>query len=184
MNTKMRTVTTAGMKTNASGNRNKMKVSVLSLRALLVLYIYVLVKVILFKFHSLDLGFLGGRLLAGLRQPGLISQQLHTGNLVPFREISRSLYSLTDHALFNVFGNVVIFMPLGILLALMFKVKEMPGMKVFICAFALSLCLETAQLLFRIGQFDVDDILLNSAGGLLGFWIYRIIAEPMRSANG
>ncbi|MFB5267031.1 VanZ family protein [Paenibacillus enshidis] len=198
MNTKIGMVTTVGMKTNTSVDINNMKagmsmdtltrsgaatrsrLSILSLRALLVLYICVLVKIILLKFHSLDLGFLWGQLLTGLQHPGLIAQQLHTGNLVPFREISRSLRSLTDHTLLNLFGNVAIFIPLGILLGLMFKKEGMPGIKIFICAFFLSLGMETAQLLFRIGQFDVDDILLNTAGGLLGFVIYRIYAGPMK----
>ncbi|MFB5763498.1 VanZ family protein [Paenibacillus medicaginis] len=198
MNTKIGMVTTMGMKTNTSVNINNMnagmskntvtrsdarargRLSVLSLRALLVLYIYVLVKIILLKFHSLDLGFLWGQLLTGLQHPGLIAQQLHTGNLVPFWEISRSLRSLTDHTLLNLFGNVAIFIPLGILLGLMFKKEGMPGIKICICAFFLSLGLETAQLLFRIGQFDVDDILLNTAGGLLGFVIYRIHAGLMK----
>ncbi|MDP4098935.1 VanZ family protein [Paenibacillus sp. P96] len=157
------------MKTNTSVNISNMKVG-----TLLVIYVYMLVKIILLKFNSLDLGFLWARLLAGLQQPSLFSQRLHTGNLVPFQEISRSMHSLTSHDIFNLFGNVAIFMPLGILLGLMFKREGMPGMRIFICAFFLSLGLEIAQLLFMIGQFDVDDILLNSAGGFLGFVIYRL----------
>jgi glycopeptide antibiotics resistance protein len=184
MNTKMSAVTATGIKTNININLNNRKarkrgrLSELSLRALLVLYIFMLVKIILLKFRSMDPGFLWGRLLAGLQQPGLLSQRLDTGNLVPFREISRSLRSLSDHDIFNLFGNVAIFMPLGILLGLMFRNTEMAGLKIVVCAFFLSLGLETSQLLLMIGQFDVDDILLNSVGGLLGFVIYRTIISP------
>ncbi|WP_162341749.1 VanZ family protein [Paenibacillus paridis] len=147
--------------------------SALILRALLVIYIFMLIKIILLKFHSLDLGFLWGRLLAGLQQSSLLSQRLDTGNLVPFREISRSLHSLGYNDFVNLLGNVTIFMPLGILLGIMFNDKRNSWMRILIGSSFLSLGLETAQLLFMIGQFDVDDILLNSLGGLLGFLIYR-----------
>ncbi|CAM4525458.1 glycopeptide antibiotics resistance protein [Paenibacillus endophyticus] len=179
MTTKIGTEAAARIKTNINVNLNNRKarknghLSVLGLRALLVLYIYTLVKIVLLKFHSLDPGFLWGRLQAGLKQPELLSQWLHTGNLVPFHEISRSLHSLSDHAIFNLFGNMAIFMPLGIILGLMFHNVGMGGLKIVVCAFIFSLGLESAQLLFMIGQFDVDDILLNSSGGLLGFVIYR-----------
>ncbi|MFC4304037.1 VanZ family protein, partial [Cohnella boryungensis] len=184
MNTKMGAVAASRIKTNININLNNKKakkrdrLSELSLRALLVLYMFMLVKIILLKFRSMDPGFLWGRLLAGLQQPGLLSQRLDMGNLVPFREISRSLRSLSDHDIFNLIGNVAIFMPLGILLGLMFRNIEMAGLKIAVCAFLLSLGLETSQLLFMIGQFDVDDILLNSVGGLLGFVIYRTIISP------
>lgn len=157
--------------------------SVLSLRALLGLYVFMLVKIILLKFHSLDLGFLWSCLLTGLQQPGLLSQWLDTGNLVPFREISRSLHSISEHNIVNLLGNVAIFMPLGILLGVMFNYDRMAGVKIGGCSFFLSLGLETAQLLFMIGQFDVDDIFLNSLGGFLGFVIYRAAIIPFRSLS-
>ncbi|REK75157.1 VanZ family protein [Paenibacillus paeoniae] len=184
MNTKIGTVTSTEIKRNVNDKINDREgkqwghLSNLSLRALLVLYVYMLVKIILLKFHSVDLAFLWGRLMSGLQQPSLLSQWLDTGNLVPFREISRSLHSLNDHNLYNLLGNVAIFMPLGILLGLMFNHEGMSGLKIGGYAFFLSLGLETAQLLFMIGQFDVDDILLNTLGGCLGFIIYRIMIVP------
>jgi glycopeptide antibiotics resistance protein len=153
--------------------RTNSTLSALSLRALLVIYVLTLVKIILLKFHSLDLAFLWGRLLAGLQQSSLLSQRLDTGNLVPLREIARSLHSSGYNDFVNLLGNVTIFMPLGILLGIMFNDKRNSWMRILICSFFLSLGLETAQLLFMIGQFDVDDILLNSIGGLIGFFIYR-----------
>ncbi|MFF2885998.1 VanZ family protein [Paenibacillus sp. NPDC057967] len=187
MNTRIGTVATSGIETNkrnvnphncTAGGSGPL--SVLLLQTLLALYVYMLVKIILLKFHSLDMRFLWSRLLAGLQQPDLLSQRLESGNLVLFREISRSLQSFSSHDIYNLLGNVVIFMPLGILLGLMFTRKRMAGIKVLFYAFFLSLCLETAQLLFMIGQFDVDDILLNTGGGVLGFAIYRTATLTFR----
>ncbi|RJX39947.1 VanZ family protein [Paenibacillus pinisoli] len=190
MNTRMETVAARGAGTNnrsvhprksiAGGNS---PLSKLLLWAVLVLYVYLLVKIILLKFHSLDMGFLWSRLLAGLQQPDLLSQRLESGNLVLFQEISRSLQSFSSHDRYNLIGNVAIFMPLGILLGMMFARNKLAGMKVLLCAFLLSLCLETAQLLFMIGQFDVDDLLLNTIGGMLGFAAYRSAARAIRGTS-
>ncbi|MBH5316376.1 VanZ family protein [Paenibacillus sp. GSMTC-2017] len=163
--------------------RRRGRLSILSLRILLGLYLIMLVKIILLKFHSLDLGFLWGRLLAGLQQPGLLSRQLDTGNIIPFREISRSLHSINGHSIVNLLGNVVIFIPLGILLGLLFDHERMAGVRIWVCSLFLSLSLEIAQLLFMIGQFDVDDLLLNSLGGLLGYAICRAVVITFRCVS-
>lgn len=167
-------------KSTAGGNG---PLSMLLLWALLVLYVYLLVKIILLKFHPADMGFLWSRLLSGMQQPDLLSQRLESGNLVLFQEISRSLQSFSGHDLYNLLGNVAIFMPLGILLGLMFTRQKLAGIRIMFCSFFLSLCLETAQLLFMIGQFDVDDILLNTMGGILGFAVYRSAALAIRSTS-
>ena len=45
---------------------------------------------------------------------------------------------------------------------------------VTIWAMLLSFGIETAQLLIKVGAFDVDDIFLNTLGGCLGYIIFRI----------
>jgi glycopeptide antibiotics resistance protein len=49
---------------------------------------------------------------------------------------------------------------------------------------AVSLSLEVVQLLIGVGQFDVDDLLLNVAGGVLGWLIYRVLGSILRSLAG
>ena len=39
--------------------------------------------------------------------------------------------------------------------------------------FELSLLVELLQLVFKVGSFDVDDLLLNTIGGLLGYLVYK-----------
>ena len=43
----------------------------------------------------------------------------------------------------------------------------------------LSLAFETTQLLTGLGVFDVDDIILNTSGGALGYIIYAIIKKAI-----
>jgi glycopeptide antibiotics resistance protein len=34
---------------------------------------------------------------------------------------------------------------------------------------------ELLQLVAKVGVFDVDDLILNTLGGLLGFWVYYVL---------
>ena len=38
-----------------------------------------------------------------------------------------------------------------------------------------SLVIETSQLIMKVGVFDVDDLLMNTVGGLIGYMIYRVV---------
>ena len=46
--------------------------------------------------------------------------------------------------------------------------------KTLFYSFGLSLCVEVVQLFTRVGSFDVDDILLNTIGGVLGYILFVI----------
>ena len=100
-------------------------------------------------------------------------------NLVPFKAIYISFtdYVWNDfrHFAVNIFGNIGMFMPFGILLTLLFSLK-----KAFIIFIIGVLTLETAQLISRRGVFDVDDIILNSIGFLTGYAIIKIIKRGRR----
>ena len=76
-------------------------------------------------------------------------------NLELFKEIRRFITYREQLGTFvvaaNLLGNILIFVPYG-----------------FFSMF-LSLAVETVQLVTRVGSFDVDDILLNTIGGVLGY---------------
>ena len=95
-------------------------------------------------------------------------------NLTLFREIKRFIeyrHVLGYQAVFlNVVGNVIAFMPFGFLLPPLMNYKT-NWVVTTIWAFLFSLFVETIQLFFRLGSFDVDDMLLNTVGGLLGYII-------------
>lgn len=106
-------------------------------------------------------------------------------NLELFREIKRFWTyreSLGFKAVFlNIWGNIIGFIPFGLLLPVLFpKVKNI--ILVLIITFLLSLCIEVIQLIFKVGCFDVDDLLLNTLGGLMGYVIFSILT--IRRAHG
>lgn len=104
-------------------------------------------------------------------------------NLKPFREIMRFYryrYILGNKAfLINVFGNMIAFMPMGFFQPLLSE-KKWRGALVVLNCFVVSLLVETIQLVFKIGCFDVDDLLLNTLGGLLGVLIYYVFQKCMK----
>ena len=97
-------------------------------------------------------------------------------NLVLFREIKRFIIyrdQLGTFAVFsNLFGNILIFMPFGYFLTMAGKSRSF--FRTLFYSMGLSLCVEVLQLLTRVGSFDVDDIFLNTIGGVLGFVLFII----------
>lgn len=75
--------------------------------------------------------------------------------------------------LYNTAGNVLLFVPLGFLLPLLYPAFATIH-RVFFASLSTSLVLEFIQLLFSMGSFDVDDILLNTVGALCGYGLARI----------
>ena len=99
-------------------------------------------------------------------------------NLIPFREIRRFIvYAdlLGPMAVIsNLFGNIVIFMPFGFLVPILGR-KKRNFWFTSLLSFALSLAVECIQLITRTGCFDVDDIFLNTIGGMLGYLVYALV---------
>ena len=94
-----------------------------------------------------------------------------TNNFIPFKEIMR--YNITSRLFFkNVVGNMIMFLPFGFFVSYYLKSEKLT-LPLFLILIA-SISIEVVQLL--IGRvFDVDDILLNILGGLLGYGLYFIL---------
>lgn len=93
-------------------------------------------------------------------------------NLTLFREIKRFIEYrdiLGFRAVFlNLAGNVIAFMPFGFLWPLLRDYRT-NWFVTTMSAFLFSLFAESVQLVLKLGSFDVDDLLLNTIGGLLGY---------------
>lgn len=93
-------------------------------------------------------------------------------NFVPFRTMKNYIkYSGFLHTLTNIFGNILIFIPYGILLPEIFpKYRKMT--KVFLLSFVTSFFVEFIQ--FFIGRsVDIDDLILNVFGSIIGYLIWK-----------
>lgn len=92
-----------------------------------------------------------------------------SSNFIPFKEMFR--YKIFSSMFFrNVVGNMIMFMPYGFFVSYFLKLDK--KRTVLILCLLVSCTIETTQ--FMIGRvFDVDDIMLNILGGLMGYTIYR-----------
>jgi len=86
-------------------------------------------------------------------------------NLIPFGKIDVS----------EIILNVVIFVPLGIYAGVLFK--RWVFVKKLFFFFLISLMFEVLQLIFRIGAFDITDIITNILGGIIGSLIFEAIEK-------
>lgn len=96
-------------------------------------------------------------------------------NLELFREICRFWTYRTQlgFAAFtvNFFGNVICFVPFGFFLPVIAR-SFRSFLGVLLLSFCFSLLIETIQLYFKIGCFDVDDLFLNVIGGIMGYLLF------------
>ncbi len=97
-------------------------------------------------------------------------------NLTLFQEIGR-YYGLAMKKgnwypfILNVCGNIAVFIPVGIFLPTLIKRCKNVFFTTLV-SLEISLAVEIVQLATRVGSFDVDDLLLNTLGGVLGYLIY------------
>lgn len=107
-------------------------------------------------------------------------------NLVPFGTISCYLACLfpgnayAQIALWNLSGNILIFLPMGFYLPLLNKNCQKPG-NFALRMFSITFSVEFIQLLTGLGSFDVDDMILNMAGAMLGYSLCGDVAAAFQN---
>lgn len=107
-------------------------------------------------------------------------QGLNGYNIHLFAEIQRYLQYRnilgTKLVIQNLAGNVIGFIPFGLFLPQM-NVRFNKIWKITLTAATFSLMIEVIQRLTAVGCFDVDDVFLNTVGGLLGACLWGIFAK-------
>lgn len=101
-------------------------------------------------------------------------------NLVPLVYLFD--YEIRREALINVIGNTAMFIPIGIIWPCVFR-KLNTHTKVIAAGVGLSLFIEILQLPFFDRVSDIDDLLLNSLGFLLGYGLYRIVKTAAKKCG-
>lgn len=102
-------------------------------------------------------------------------------NLIPFNTIENYLflfsYGSISIASINLIGNIIVFVPMGVLLVLLDS--KISFKKMFMIGFASTLIIELIQLILSFFKllsrsFDVDDIILNTLGVIVGYFLTKI----------
>jgi len=114
-------------------------------------------------------------------------------NLIPFKTIVSYIIGISKYKLdvwfFNLFGNILAFMPMGFLLPIIFHTLK-SFKRITTLTFLISFFLEMTQFLLKLGITDIDDVILNTLGGFLGYLLLilsrKILNQIMKKdgANG
>ncbi len=138
--------------------------------SILIVYSIILIKVMVFKdiplirIGSLMLNF-GG------------TNTSHAANFVPFKTILSYLLGAKGLLIggINLIGNIVLPVPIGFLVPLLYE--KLTWKKSLILAVATGLTLEVLQVVLHVGIFDIDDVILNALGVMIGFWMFQAFSN-------
>lgn len=143
----------------------------LGLWGILIVYLLILLRITLFKqvflFHL----------------PAAVGASERVINLIPLASVFEMIQTGTSmqRILENVLGNVLLFLPLGLLLPVLFRRIKDSTKAVLCCGACVSFMIEAVQFIFALGSTDIDDLWMNVFGVLVGAWIYRFIRKIARS---
>ena len=92
-------------------------------------------------------------------------------NVMPFETIKHFIVNRhrmnTSIWIENLAGNIILFIPIGVLLPLLHR-SFLRFWKLVAACVLLFFTVELLQMLLRVGSFDVDDIILNTFGAMIG----------------
>ncbi|QWU07776.1 VanZ family protein [Heyndrickxia coagulans] len=104
-------------------------------------------------------------------------------NVIPFKTIRMYIlyyrYFQFEVWFSNLFGNIFMFMPFGFFLPILFRRMRKAWIMGLLSCLASALA-EIIQGYFHVGGFDVDDILLNTTGGLCGYGIFLLVRKLVK----
>ena len=100
-------------------------------------------------------------------------------NFIPFKTIieyvQRYIDGYRNLSVLNLLGNLALFVPMGMALPCLFK-KLNRFWKVTLTVLGMVVIIELVQGLLRVGSIDIDDVIFNVVGAMIG---YEIIAIPI-----
>jgi len=100
-------------------------------------------------------------------------------NFVPFKTLYDYIVRIAndsiklDIVIVNLVGNLIVFLPMGCFLPCLFqKMQNFKGTILLVLGIVLSI--ELGQILFGLGSFDVDDVIFNVGGAMIGYGVMCI----------
>jgi len=136
---------------------------------LLVSYCILLIQILVFKNLAM--------IRVGQMRFNFGGTQEGPANLIPFKTI---LYYIQGNnglliGSINILGNIIALVPLGFLLPFIFK--KLKWKYCLMIALATGLAIEITQVILKVGIFDIDDVILNGLGVIIGFWKFNIYSN-------
>ena len=99
-------------------------------------------------------------------------------NLIPFRIFYDTIIEIKKgniyYLVFSLIGNIIMFIPIGIILPILFNCNYK---KTIFIGFLISLFIEMTQLIFLNRETDIDDLILNTVGVMIGLVILKYLSN-------
>jgi glycopeptide antibiotics resistance protein len=130
-----------------------------------VVYGYLLLSVVIFKTLESPIDLFTGN-----------HPDYRSLNLIPFKDLWDSNLSVSSNKT-SIVGNIILFVPLGVLLKLFLSEQKHNILKSVLIVFFTSLLIESTQYFARIGVSDINDLILNVAGGFIGVFISSVLIK-------
>lgn len=113
---------------------------------------------------------------------------LINGSYIHHRKVNLDPYIwdiyMTDYLnKINILGNVILFIPLSIFYRSLNSKNSGKFFKCIFLSLILSIFFEIFQFVFEIGVTDVNDIILNTLGGIIGTIIYSLMSLLLSKDN-
>ena len=133
-----------------------------------IIYVIFLIRITFFKQVTLNNLF------------SAIGASERTISIIPFQSIYDMAVSNASigRIIENVLGNIVLFIPFGILFPIISNKKHK---EVLCAAIIFSLLIEITQFLFALGSTDVDDLIFNVLGAYIGYFVSDKISKQFKS---
>lgn len=147
----------------------------LIVKFILIAYSVILIKVMVFKdLPIIRIGPLMFR-FGGTREG--------PANLVPFKTILPYLLGKMGWLIggINLIGNIVLLVPIGFLVPVIFR--NVTWKIMLALALATGFAIEGMQVVLHVGIFDIDDVILNALGVMIGYWAFIILSRWLHSRN-
>jgi glycopeptide antibiotics resistance protein len=134
---------------------------------ILIAYSACVIKLLVFKISLIRIGHMKFR----------FAPETGESNFLPFKTIWPYLQGKPNwfFAMLNLGGNIGLLVPVGFLVP--FVYKKMTWQKSLALAVAFGLTIEVMELAFGVGIFDIDDVILNALGVMIGYWASAIFVK-------
>jgi glycopeptide antibiotics resistance protein len=98
-------------------------------------------------------------------------------NFIPFKTISYygTLQEDLPTGIQNLGGNIILFIPVGFIFAAFLNDRRLSSLLLY--TLLISAAFEFVQLFTGYGTCDVDDLLLNTIGGFIGYALYFLLLK-------
>ncbi len=131
-----------------------------------IVYLLVLVRIVLFKDTQIYNLF------------AMIGHGQRVLNIIPFASTFEMMSTIgLLHNLQNISGNLAVFFPMGIFIPLLMK----KGFKqTVVIVIGISVSIEVVQYILAIGISDIDDVILNTVGAIVGWSVFQYIKGKIK----